>query len=87
MVNRSNQESTVQRVVTAIADLPGVASVTLGSLTAAGFADESSDFDVNVYYHAWLAATADRATRLHPLADEGGLETGIRTFGAEGVNE
>src|SRR5438046_2300664 len=31
----------------------------------------------------WHAATADRALRLRPLADEGTLEVGIPTFGLE----
>jgi predicted nucleotidyltransferase len=45
-VGSSNQEATLQRIVTTIADLPGVAAITLGGSTAAGFADELSDFDV-----------------------------------------
>jgi len=78
-----DQEATLQRIVTAIADLPGVAAITLGGSTAAGFADAASDFDVYVYYHEPLAASADRAVRLRALADEGTLEVGILTFGLE----
>ncbi len=76
-------DQTVQRIVMAIADLPGVAAITLGGSTAAGFADEFSDFDVYVYYHEPLASSADRAARLRPLADQGTLEVGIPTFGLE----
>jgi Domain of unknown function (DUF4037)/Nucleotidyltransferase domain len=77
------QEETLQRIVTAIADLPGIAAIALGGSTAAGLADESSDSDVYVFYHEPLAASADRAVRLRPLADEGTLEVGIPTFGLE----
>nr|MDQ2997192.1 DUF4037 domain-containing protein [Chloroflexota bacterium] len=77
------QESIVQHLVAVLADLPGVAAIALGGSTAAGFADESSDLDVYVYYHEPLAASADRATRLCALADEGTLEAGILTFGLE----
>jgi hypothetical protein len=58
-VGSSKQEATLQRIVTAMADLPGVAPITLGGSTAAGLADESSDF--GVYYHEPLASPAHRA--------------------------
>lgn len=73
----------LRRIVTAIADLPGIAAIAQGGSTAAGLADEDSDFDVYMYYHQPLAASADRAARLRPLADEGTLEVGIPTFGLE----
>jgi predicted nucleotidyltransferase len=76
-------DQTVQRIVTAIADLPGVAAIALGGSLAAGFADQSSDIDVYVYYREPLAATAERTTRLRLLADEGMVEVGIPTFGLE----
>jgi hypothetical protein len=66
-----------------MADLPGVAAISLGGSTAAGLADAASDLDVYVFYHAPLAAPADRAARLRALADEGTLEVGILTFGLE----
>ena len=78
-----DQEAILQRIVTAIADLPGIAAIALGGSTAAGLADDSSDFDLYVYYHQPLAAAADRAVRLRPLADEGTLEVDIPTFGLE----
>jgi predicted nucleotidyltransferase len=77
------QASLLQQIVMALADLPGVAAIALGGSTAAGFADEFSDFDLYVYYHEPLAASADRAARLRTLADEGTLEVGIPTFGLE----
>ena len=46
----------LQRIVAAMADLPGVAAIALGGSTAAGFADESSDLDVYVFYHKPLAS-------------------------------
>jgi hypothetical protein len=78
-----NLDQTLQRIVAAIADLPGVVAITLGGSTAAGLADQASDLDVHVYYHEPLAPSADRAVRLRPLADEGTLEVGIPTFGLE----
>ena len=78
-----DQQATLQQIVTAIAELPGVAAIGLGGSTAAGLADEASDLDVYVFYHQPLAAPADRAARLLALADEGTLEVGIPTFGLE----
>jgi hypothetical protein len=78
-----NEEAVLQQIVAAMADLPGVAAIALGGSTAAGLADDASDFDVYVYYHQPLAVSADRAVRLHPLADEGTLEVGLTTFGLE----
>jgi predicted nucleotidyltransferase len=83
MMDIKHQASLLQQIVMALADLPGVAAITLGGSTAAGFADEFSDFDLYVYYHEPLAASADRAARLRTLADEGTLEVGIPTFGLE----
>jgi Domain of unknown function (DUF4037)/Nucleotidyltransferase domain len=83
VVESFDQEATLQRIVAAIGDLPGIAAISLGGSTAAGLTDESSDFDVYVYYHQPLAAAADRAVRLRPLSDEGTLEVGIPTFGLE----
>ena len=81
MVDR--EEATLQQIVAALADLPGIAAIALGGSTAAGLADQASDLDVYVFYHAPLAAAADRAIQLRPLADEGTLEVGIVTFGLE----
>jgi hypothetical protein len=73
----------LQRVVAAIADLPGVAAITLGGSAAAGLADAASDLDVYVFYHEPLAATQDRSARLRLLADAGTLKAGLTTFGLE----
>ena len=78
-----DQEAILGQIVTAIADLSGIAAITLGGSTAAGFADASSDLDVYVFYHKPLAAVTDRAVRLRSLADEGTLEVGIPSFGLE----
>jgi predicted nucleotidyltransferase len=78
-----DQEAALQRIVAAMADLPGIAAITLGGSTAAGLADAASDLDVYVFYHQPLAASADRAARLRALADAGSLEVGILTFGLE----
>lgn len=78
-----HQVSLLQQIVIALADLPGVAAITLGGSRAAGFADEFSDFDVYVYYHEPLASSADRTARLRTFADEDTLEVGIPTFGLE----
>jgi Domain of unknown function (DUF4037)/Nucleotidyltransferase domain len=78
-----DEEAILRRIVTAIAGLTGIAAIALGGSTAAGLADQASDFDVYVFYHQPLAAAADRAVRLRPLADEGTLEVGIPTFGLE----
>jgi hypothetical protein len=78
-----DQEATLQRIVAAMADLPGVAAIALGGSTAAGLADADSDFDVYMYYRQPLAAAAERAARLRPLADAGTLEVDIPTFGLE----
>ena len=78
-----DQEAALQRIVAALADLPGVAAISLGGSTAAGLADAASDLDVYVFYHQPLAASADRAARLRALADVGSLEVGILTFGLE----
>jgi hypothetical protein len=83
VVGTSDEEAILQQIVTAIADLPGVAAIALGGSTAAGLADEASDLDVYVYYHQPLAVAADRAVRLRLLADEGTLKMGIPTFGLE----
>jgi predicted nucleotidyltransferase len=83
VVGGSNQEATLRRIVTVIADLPGVAAITLGGSTATGLADESSDLDVYVFYHQPLATSAERVARLGALADESTLEVGIPTFGLE----
>jgi predicted nucleotidyltransferase len=77
------QASLLPQIVMALTDLPGVAAIAVGGSAAAGFADEFSDFDLYVYYHEPLAASADRAARLRTLADEGTLEVGIPTFGLE----
>jgi predicted nucleotidyltransferase len=69
--------------VAAMADLPGVAALGLGGSTASGLADEDSDLDVYVYYRQPLAPAAERAARLHPLADAGTLEVDLPTFGLE----
>src|SRR5689334_12125657 len=76
-----DQETVLRQLVTAIADLPGVAAITLGGSTAAGLNDRGSDLDVYMYYHDPLAASADREQRLRRLADEGTLEVGIPTHG------
>src|SRR6186997_1658644 len=78
-----DQAAALQRIVAALADLPGVAAISLGGSTAAGLADAASDLDVYVFYHQPLAASADRAARLRALADVGSLEVGILTFGLE----
>ncbi len=78
-----DQAAALHHIVTAIGDLPGVVAITLGGSMATGFADDLSDLDVYVYYREPLAASAERAVRLRPLADEGTLEVGIPTFGLE----
>jgi predicted nucleotidyltransferase len=83
MVASLDQEVVLQQVVAAMADLPGIATIALGGSTAAGLADADSDFDVYIYYRQPLAAPADRAARLRPLADVGTLEVDIPTFGLE----
>ena len=83
MVGTLDQEAILQRIVAAIAGLPGIAAIALGGSAAAGLADRASDLDVYVFYHDPLAAAADRATQLRPLADEGTLEVGLLTFGLE----
>jgi hypothetical protein len=40
VVGSLDQEETLQRIVMAIADLPGVAAIALGGSTAAGLANE-----------------------------------------------
>jgi predicted nucleotidyltransferase len=83
MMGSTHHAALVQRIVAAMADLPGVAAIGLGGSAAAGFADQDSDVDVYVYYREPLASSEDRAARLRPLADQGTLEVGIPTFGLE----
>ena len=78
-----HQEATLQQIVAALADMPGVDAIALGGSTAAGLADVSSDLDVYVYYHQPLAAAAVRAARLSRLADEATLEVDLTAFGLE----
>jgi len=58
VVGSLDQSAALRQIVAAIADLPGIAAITLGGSTVAGFDDQLSDFDVYVYYHEPLAASA-----------------------------
>ena len=45
-------DDVLQRVVTALADVPGIASIVLGGSRARGTAHANSDYDVGLYYEA-----------------------------------
>ena len=42
----------LQRIVPALADVPGVAAIALGGSRARGTATETSDYDIGLYYSA-----------------------------------
>ncbi len=69
--------------VAAIGDLPGVVGIALGGSVAAGFADESSDLDLHVYWRAPLADSHIRAERLRAITDPGNEVREERRWGLE----
>src|SRR5580692_8151413 len=42
----------LQRIVPAVADVPGIAAIALGGSRARGTATETSDYDIGLYYSA-----------------------------------
>lgn len=58
-------------IADALASLPGVVAVAVGGSRATGVADERSDTDLYALWRGELAAPADRAAVLAPLADQG----------------
>ena len=50
----------LQRIVPALADVPGVAAIALGGSRARGTATETSDYDIGLYYSAGRPLDTDR---------------------------
>jgi hypothetical protein len=78
-----DQAAVLQQIVTAVADLPGFAAISLGGSAASGLADEHSDLDLHVYWRTPLATPDERAARLARVADAGSVEVDILDWGRE----
>jgi hypothetical protein len=53
-------DAILQRIVPALAEVPGVAAIALGGSRARGTATEASDYDIGLYYSAERPLDADR---------------------------
>jgi hypothetical protein len=61
----------LQRIVPALADVPGVAAIVLGGSRARGTATEASDYDIGLYYSAERPLDIDRLLQtVRTFADE-----------------
>jgi uncharacterized protein DUF4037 len=73
----------LQRIVAAVADLPGFIAISLGGSAGADLDDAESDLDMHVYWGEPLAAPAERAAWLARCADAGSVEVDLRFWGLE----
>lgn len=76
-------EATLQRVVGAVARLPGFVALSLGGSISANMADAASDVDIHVYWREPLATPDERAAQLNSIADPGSVTVNILTWGLE----
>src|ERR1700757_927133 len=53
----------LQRIVPALAEVPGIAAVALGGSRARGTATETSDYDIGLYYSASRPLDTDRLSQ------------------------
>jgi hypothetical protein len=83
VVGKTKEEVTLQRIVAAVAGLPGFVAISLGGSAATGLADGDSDLDLHVYWRTPLAAPPARAERLASIADANSVEVNILTWGLE----
>src|ERR1700755_1924065 len=74
----------LQRIVPALAEVPGVAAIALGGSRARGTATETSDYDIGLYYSAEQPFDTDRllqAVRGFAYAPEAAQVTPIGGWG------
>jgi Domain of unknown function (DUF4037) len=83
MSANNDTQHVLARVISAVADLPGFAAISLGGSVAAGLADDASDLDLHVYWREPLAAPSTRRERLAQIVGADGVEVDILDWGRE----